>query len=95
MVWASNKNRRAVANRLHTNFKLSSQGEFLGLVRPDGATVEHSYSPAYPAQFPNGTYGRAPITSTTILLAETSAGKARVALANTERKRLFMAGNPR
>ena len=75
-VWASGKNRRAVATRLHTNFKLSSEGEFLGLVKPDGATVENSYSPAYPAQFPNGTYGRVNQTTPVVLLSDSSSGKA-------------------
>ncbi len=57
-VWASGKNRKASATRLHANFKLSSEGEFLALVRPDGVTIEDGYTPAYPPQFPNGTYGR-------------------------------------
>ncbi len=76
VVWASGKNRRAVATKLHTNFKLNSQGEFLALVGPDGASVADSYSPAYPAQFPNGTYGRVPVIATRVLLPEGSAGKA-------------------
>lgn len=84
VVWASSKNRRAVATRLHTNFKLSSQGEFLALVRPDGVTVEHGYSPAYPAQFPNGTYGRAPVSNTVVLLPEVSPGKAKSPLSEDD-----------
>lgn len=77
-VWASDKNRKAVATKLHSNFKLSADGEFLGLVRPDGATIEHSYGPAYPAQFPNGTYGTIPSTETIVAVSETGPGKARV-----------------
>ena len=76
IVWASNKNRKAVATKLHTNFKLNNSGEYLALVRPDGTTVEHGYSPMFPAQFPNGTYGIAVNTSTQILLPEISPGKA-------------------
>jgi hypothetical protein len=61
LVWASEKDRRQVGSPLHTNFKLSANGEYLGLMRP-GATagstaVEHDYAPAYPKQFPNISYG--------------------------------------
>ena len=75
-VWASGKNRRAVANRLHTNFKLKSEGEFLALVKPDGTTIGDGYSPTYPPQFPNGTYGRVNQTTPVILLSESSPGRA-------------------
>ena len=40
----------------HTNFKLDSSGEYLALVMPD-QTVAHEYSPAFPQQFPNISYG--------------------------------------
>jgi hypothetical protein len=48
LVWASSKDRKVNAMRLHTNFKLDSGGEYLALVRPDGLTVEHSYPGTYP-----------------------------------------------
>ncbi|MBI1841432.1 MAG: lamin tail domain-containing protein, partial [Verrucomicrobia bacterium] len=48
LVFASNKDRRSAGAPLHTNFKLGSGGSYLALVRPDGKTVEHHYSPAYP-----------------------------------------------
>lgn len=35
---------------LHTNFELSGDGEYLALVKPDGATVAHEYAPEYPRQ---------------------------------------------
>ena len=41
---------------LHTNFKLSSDGEFLGLLYPDGETFVDSIS--FPAQTQNISYGR-------------------------------------
>lgn len=44
VVWCSNKNRKTNAARLHTNFKLASEGEYLALVRPDGLTVEFQYN---------------------------------------------------
>ncbi len=55
LVFASGKNREV--GELHTNFKLSAGGEYLALVRADGATVEFGYAPAYPAQYPDVSYG--------------------------------------
>jgi hypothetical protein len=79
VVWCSNKNRKAVATKLHTNFKLDNDGEYLALVRPDGLTVEHAYSLKYPPQFPNGTYGTNQATVSTTVLAEGAPGKAKTA----------------
>ena len=56
VVFASNKNRRTPGARLHTNFKLDPGGEFLALVQPDG-TIASSYSPTYPAQLEDVSYG--------------------------------------
>src|SRR2546427_6820180 len=39
VVFASGKDRVNPAGRLHTNFQLSADGEYLGLVAPDGVTV--------------------------------------------------------
>lgn len=49
VVFASGKDRSNPASELHTNFQLDREGEFLGLVQPNGTTVEHSYtaSPQY------------------------------------------------
>ena len=41
---------------LHSNFKLSSGGEFIGLVHPDGVTVLDSIT--FPAQQQDISYGR-------------------------------------
>jgi hypothetical protein len=57
LIFASNKDRRVATNELHTNFKLSSSGEYLALVRPDGITVEFDYSPTFPAQQADVSYG--------------------------------------
>ena len=84
-VWASGKNRKLNATKLHTNFKLSSSASFLALVRPDGVTIEHSYN--YPGQFPNGTYGIAATVTPNIVLADTptpAAGKAKVATSESD-----------
>lgn len=56
-VWASGKNRKAAADRLHTNFSLNSSGEYLALVRSDGLTVEFDFDPEYPPQATDVSYG--------------------------------------
>ena len=57
LVFASDKDRRVPGAPLHTNFKLSGDGEFLGLIMPDGITVAHAYAPAFPPQVPDVSYG--------------------------------------
>ena len=56
VVFASGEDQVDPESELHTNFKLSSEGEYLGLVRPDG-TISHEYKPAYPAQSTDVSYG--------------------------------------
>ena len=50
VIFASSKNRRDPAARLHTNFALSADGEYLALIKPDGMTAAFEYAPAYPDQ---------------------------------------------
>lgn len=57
IVFASDKNRAVSGGELHTNFKLSADGDFLALVEADGTTVASSFSPAYPRQRDNVSYG--------------------------------------
>ena len=59
VVFASGKDRRVPGSELHTNFQLSSGGEYLALVEPDGNTVAHQYAPEFPGQDPDRTYGLA------------------------------------
>ena len=41
LIYASGKNRKVLANRLHTEFKLSKDpNSYIALVRPDGITIE-------------------------------------------------------
>ena len=42
---------------IHTNFKLTTNGEYLALIRPDGATVVSEFAPSFPAQFGDISYG--------------------------------------
>lgn len=57
VVFASGKDRRDPTKPLHTNFDLSAGGEYLGLIRPDGATIASEYAPTFPAQAADMSYG--------------------------------------
>ncbi|MDB5326171.1 MAG: hypothetical protein JWM57_1740, partial [Phycisphaerales bacterium] len=48
LVWASDKNRTDPAKPLHTNFKLAETGAYLGLVKPDGATIASDFGAKFP-----------------------------------------------
>ena len=56
LVFASGKDRAVAGSELHTSFRLEGDGEFLALVEPDGA-VSHAYTPTFPPQRPNVSYG--------------------------------------
>lgn len=58
VVFASGKNRVNPTRPLHTNFKLPKGGGYLALVDP-AQTVVSAYSPAYPPQEEDISYGRA------------------------------------
>ena len=57
LVFASNKNHSDPDAELHTNFRLSNDGEYLGLIRPDGLTVSHDFGEQYPPQYDDISYG--------------------------------------
>jgi len=67
LVFASDKNRTDPDAELHTNFKLSGGGEYLGLIEPDGVTVVHQYSPEYPNQSADVAYGISQSISSVLL----------------------------
>lgn len=56
IVFASDKDRRDPERELHTNFRLSRRGDFLALVDPTGELAT-SFSPEYPEQRWNASYG--------------------------------------
>ncbi|MGE5294971.1 MAG: CotH kinase family protein, partial [Solirubrobacterales bacterium] len=80
VVFASGKDRQDPAGKLHTNFKLSGSGEYLGLVRPDGVTVASEFAPAYPAQAADVSYGLAETGEQSALLSRGAPAKALVPL---------------
>jgi hypothetical protein len=61
LVFASGKDRIVLLDdgneEVHTNFSLNRDGEFLALVEPDGETVSDDYSPVYPVQEGDVSFG--------------------------------------
>lgn len=74
VVWASNKNRRTPGAPLHTNFKMADEGEYLALVRPDGLSIASQFSPNYPTQLPDVSYGLPSNRTTNTYLAYPTPG---------------------
>ncbi len=64
LVFASGKDRAVEGAELHTGFQLDAEGEYLALVAPDGATVVAEFTPGYPEQLTDISYGRAQWTTT-------------------------------
>ncbi|MFN5960406.1 MAG: CotH kinase family protein [Verrucomicrobiota bacterium] len=57
VVFCSGKDRRIPTAELHASFSLDAAGEFLALVKPDGSTIASGFSPAFPRQRPDVSYG--------------------------------------
>ena len=57
VVFASGKDRAVAGAKLHTNFQLDAAGEYLALVESDGVTIAHEYSPKFPRQLSDVSYG--------------------------------------
>lgn len=58
VVFADSSAHSITNSELHANFSLSANGEYLGLVRPDGVTVAHEFAPGFPPQLRDVSYGR-------------------------------------
>jgi len=56
ILFASGKNRKIPGNQLHTNFKLSGNGEYLALFNPEGVPVTE-FDPFFPVQQIDISYG--------------------------------------
>ncbi len=74
VVFASEKDRRTPGARLHTDFRLSADGEYLALVQPDGTTIASEFRETFPTQVPNVSYGFAQFgqTNSPLLVAGTN-----------------------
>ena len=60
VIFASSKDTVFGGNEFHTNFKLSSSGEYLGLYRKNGFgafVLVHQFHPTYPPQEEDASYG--------------------------------------
>ena len=68
LVFASGLDRIDNPSYLHTNFKLSSKGEYVGLTAGDGSTIIDEISPAFPPLAPDRSYGVPMSKIETILL---------------------------
>ncbi|MDG2383827.1 MAG: lamin tail domain-containing protein [Pirellulaceae bacterium] len=68
VVFASGKDRAESGSELHTDFKLDGDGEYLALIAPDGQTVVHEFSPAYPPQVADVSYGASPDLAVSTLI---------------------------
>jgi hypothetical protein len=69
IVFASDKNRAVADRQLHTNFRLSSSGEYLALVGPDGITPATAFTPAYGPQVADVSHGSVRELSSVPLIA--------------------------
>lgn len=74
VVFASGRDIKAPNGELHTNFKLSSSGEYLGLTDP-AANIISDYGPTYPPQYADVSYGMGTQSSTTTVIAPGASGK--------------------
>ena len=68
LIFASGLDRTNNPSYLHTNFKLSSDGEYVGLTAADGSTVIDEIAPAFPPLAPDRSYGVPMSSIETILL---------------------------
>ncbi|MES2707997.1 MAG: lamin tail domain-containing protein [Verrucomicrobiota bacterium] len=71
-VWASGKNRQADPAKLHTNFSLSADGEYLALLPPSGTVPASEFTPAFPALPEDESYG-VPFETTILTAANAEA----------------------
>ena len=59
VVFASGEDRQDELGSWHTNFRLNAEGEYLGLVEPDGRQIAAEFAPTLPAMLPDRSFGYA------------------------------------
>ncbi|BBO33823.1 CotH kinase family protein [Lacipirellula parvula] len=72
IVFASDKAAAHPPGELHTNFKLSADGEYLALVEPNGTTIVQQFAPKTPSQQTDISYGLSMSSSSTTLVDDTT-----------------------
>jgi hypothetical protein len=77
VVFATGRDRAVAGAPLHTDFRLSSDGEYLALVDPDG-NVATEFFPVYPPQVPNVSYGFGVLSSNFTFVTTNGAARVRV-----------------
>lgn len=75
LVFASGKDRNDPNAELHSNFRLSAAGEYLALVTPNQRLVQE-FSPNYPAQYQDKSYGLTDDGATHAYFSQPSPGAA-------------------
>ncbi len=76
VIFASGKDRGPVGGEWHTNFQLSSGGEYLALFQADGTTAASEFAPSYPEQEVDISYGRGAVALATLeFIGQGAAGK--------------------
>lgn len=83
VVFASSKDRALVGSQLHTNFAISVDGEYLALVQPDGFTIASEFSPEFPQQYQDVSYGVSTDSTGTTLLGPGSTSQIHVPSSGT------------
>lgn len=74
VVFASGRDRRTPGLPLHANFRLSAEGEYLALVNPSG-TFTSRFSPQFPPQMGDVSFGLAPRTGGELLVNTQAIGR--------------------
>ncbi|MGJ8725705.1 MAG: lamin tail domain-containing protein [Roseibacillus sp.] len=78
VIFASGRDRAIAGLPLHTNFSLSKGGEYLALVESDGTTIATEFSPEYPVQATDVSYGSEEGSATETVVALETPGRAGV-----------------
>ena len=76
LIFASGKDRDVAGSELHTDFRLSSVGEYLALVAPNGQSIASELAPAFPALPTDVSYGLSPDGTTHRYFVEPTPGEA-------------------
>ena len=63
IVFASGKDRTDAKSPLHTDFELNAKGEYLALISKDNKTILTEFSPVFPTQNEDQSYGTSSFTS--------------------------------
>jgi hypothetical protein len=74
LVFASGTSRKVAGHPYHTDFRLNTEGEYLGLLMPDG-TVASDFGAEYPPQVPDVSYGLGQDLFTTTLVGPQAPAK--------------------